>query len=220
MNASMTLEQLHVLESERTRISRDIHDNLGARLTEVIMLSDLVQRNKEKAEEVGEQVGRISDLVRETIRDLDGIVWAINPKNDFLDCLAAYICRYTERFLGVTTIRCRLDLDELPHQPLMSDVRHGLLSVVKEALNNVVKHSAASEVWVRLKMEDCAVTIYIEDNGKGFVSERSAGCGNGLSNMERRIRDLGGEFNLLSHAGEGTQVKIRFLEARMTNASN
>jgi len=218
MNANLTLEQRSFVESERIRISRDIHDNFGARLTEVMLLSDLARRKPGMSDEIASEIGRISLIAREMIRDLDRIIWAINPKNDFMDCLASYIARFSERFLGLASIRCRLELDELPHFPLASEVRHDLLLVIKEALNNIVKHSAASEVWVRVKFEKPAVTIDIEDNGKGF--ERPGECRNGLYNMESRMRELGGEFALRSRVGKGTKVTIRIFDAETANSDN
>src|SRR5262245_47248940 len=150
----MTTLQQRALNNERLRISRDIHDNLGSRLTEMILLSDLARRNTAKAQELEMHVGRLSNIAREVVRDLDAIVWAVNPKNDFLDNLAAYIFRYVEKFLGMTSIRFRVDVaEQMPHRPLSSEARHSLFLVVKEALNNIVKHSAATEVWVRARRE-------------------------------------------------------------------
>lgn len=210
MNLTVTSKQQRVLDNERLRISRDIHDDLGARLTEMMLLSDQVKRDKSRADQVDAYVGRISDVAREAVRDLDAIIWAVNPKNDFLDSLGAYIFQYVEKYLGMTLIRCRLDADdELPHYPLPSEVRHNLFLVVKEAINNIVKHSGASEVWVRFKSENSALAITIEDNGKGFLAGENPRCRNGLQNMENRVRDIGGQFELMSQIGQGTQIKIQ-----------
>src|ERR1044071_1203409 len=101
----MTTLQQHALDTERLRISRDIHDNVGSRLTEIIRLSELARRDQTKARELEMQVGRLSNVAREVGRDLDEIVWAVNPKNDFLDNLADYVREYVENFLGMTSIR-------------------------------------------------------------------------------------------------------------------
>jgi signal transduction histidine kinase len=205
----MTSQQQCLLNDERLRISRDIHDNLGARLTEMILLSDLAQKNKTKADEVDAHVGNISKIAREVIRDLDAIVWAVNPKNDFVDNFATYIFQYVERFLGITSIRFRLDLpDGLPHSPLTSEIRHNLFLVAKEALNNIVKHSGASEVRVRLRMKNALLTLEIDDNGKGFQTTAQR-RGNGLANMENRVCDVGGRLELVSQTGRGTRLHIQ-----------
>src|SRR5215475_8426507 len=98
------------MKNERLRISRDIHDNVGARLTEMLLLSDLARKNKAEATEVEAHVNRISKIAREVIRDLDAIIWAVNPNNDSVDNLTTYLSQYVERFLGITPIRFRLDL--------------------------------------------------------------------------------------------------------------
>jgi len=204
----MTTLQQRALNTERLRISRDIHDNVGSRLTEIILLSELARRNQTKPNELEMHVGRLSNVAREVVRDLDEIVWAVNPKNDFLDNLADYIFEYVENFLGMTSIRFRVDVaEDVPHKPLSSAARHNLFLVVKEALNNVVKHSAATEVWVRAKIENRDLTFEIEDNGKGF-EQQPDGLGNGLSNMEKRVKDVGGRFELESFPTNGTRIKI------------
>jgi signal transduction histidine kinase len=205
----MTTLQQRALNDERSRISRDIHDNLGSRLTEMILLSDLARRDTDKAHALEMHVGRLSNIAREVVRDLDAIVWAVNPKNDFLDNLASYIFRYVEKFLGMTSIRFRVDVaEEMPHRPLSSEARHSLFLVVKEALNNIVKHSGATEVWVRARTEHGDLTFAIEDNGKGFSHRNGCEFGNGLSNMEKRVSEIGGRFALESEAGKGTRIKI------------
>ena len=204
----MTKLQQRALDTERLRISRDIHDNVGSRLTEIILLSELARRNQAKASELDMHVGRLSTVAREVVRDLDEIVWAVNPKNDYLDNLADYIFEYVENFLGMTSIRFRVDVaEEVPHQPLSSAARHNLFLVVKEALNNVVKHSGATEVWVRAKKVNGDLTFEVEDNGKGF-EPRPEGLGNGLGNMEKRMQEVGGRFSVESCSGAGTRVRL------------
>jgi len=209
----MTTLQQRALNTERLRISRDIHDNVGSRLTEIILLSELARRNQTKPSELEMHVGRLSNVAREVVRDLDEIVWAVNPKNDFLDNLADYIFEYVENFLGMTSIRFRVDVaEDVPHQPLSSGARHNLFLVVKEALNNVVKHSAATEVWVRAKTENRDLTFEIEDNGKGFDvnSMRSIenNQGLGLRNMMNRMSLINGSIKIDSKPNEGTNAVI------------
>jgi len=204
----MTTLQQRALNTERLRISRDIHDNVGSRLTEIILLSELARRNQTKPSELEMHVGRLSNVAREVVRDLDEIVWAVNPKNDFLDNLADYIFEYVENFLGMTSIRFRVDVaEDVPHHPLSSGARHTLFLVVYAALNNEVKHSAATEVWVRAKTENRDLTFEIEDNGKGFEQQLD-GLGNGLGNMEKRVKEVGGRLEIESFPTNGTRIKI------------
>ena len=202
----LRLEEQHAVEKERARIARDIHDDLGARLTEISVLSDFVGA-KTQTEELKPHVGRISKASREMVRNLDALVWAINPKNDSLDQLALYIGEYMDMFFGATSIRYTLEMpDQLPKNALSSEERHHLFLTVKEALNNVVKHSGATEVLLRLTVDACTLKILIEDNGKGISSNETKSSGNGLANMKKRIEEVGGQFEINSRPGQGTAI--------------
>jgi ligand-binding sensor domain-containing protein/signal transduction histidine kinase len=204
------LERQNAVQRERTRIAQDMHDDLGARLTEILFLSDVVADESRKPGEMRGHVHRISTAARELVRNLDVIVWALNPKNDSLDNFALYVIEYVENFLSPTGIRCRLDVpDELPAVPISSEVRHNLFLVIKEALNNIAKHSCASEVWFRLRFEKQQLAISIEDNGKGFNSGKTNALGNGLVNMEKRMQSIGGCFEIQSERNNaGTQIRL------------
>ena len=205
-----SLERQNAIQRERTRIAQDMHDDLGARLTEILFLSDVVADEKRKTEETRGHVKRISNAARELVRNLDVIVWALNPKNDSLDNFALYVYEYVENFLAPTGIRCRLDVpDELPNTTVSSEIRHNLFLVIKEALNNIAKHSCADEVWFRLRFTKNLLSISIEDNGKGFAQEKTTALGNGLVNMEKRMQSIGGCFDLTTERTRGTQIRLQ-----------
>jgi signal transduction histidine kinase len=112
-------------------------------------------------------------------------------------------------FLSTSNICCRWDIpDELPDLPISSETRHNLFLVLKEALNNIVKHSRATEVTVRFALRDNALAFSIQDNGKGFSTETNSGFGVGISSMSKRVRQMGGNFDLSSSPGQGTLIKI------------
>jgi signal transduction histidine kinase/streptogramin lyase len=204
------VQQLHAVERERTRIARDIHDDLGGSLTEIGYLGALAVRDSQSLPEAREQIGRIVDRTRELARRLDETVWAVNPKNDSISHLATYVCHFAREFLEPTGVRCRLDVaPELPEATLRAEVRHSVFLVVKEALNNAVKHSAATELKLCLAASDGAMTIEIADNGRGFAAETQSETGNGLRNMAERMAEAGGEFQLRSVPGQGTTVCLR-----------
>lgn len=204
------LERQHAVEKERSRIARDMHDDLGACLTQILFLSDVARKNKTAPEIVDEQVNRISKTTQEVVRNLDGIVWAVNPENDTLERFAGYIEEYVGMFLKLSPIRCRFDFPEqLPVARLSSEVRHNLFLVVKEALNNAVKYSAATEIQVKLTLRNEALSLTVEDNGKGFAPAEAATFGNGLHNMEERVRSLGGCFELRSELEKGTRIHLQ-----------
>ena len=201
------VQQLHAHERERTRIARDIHDDLGGSLTEIGYLGALAVRDSQSLAEAREQLGRIMDRTRELARRLDETVWAVNPKNDSLSHLATYVCHFAREFLEPTGIRCRLDVaPNLPEVTLSTEMRHSVFLVIKEALNNSVKHSAATELKLRLAVTDGVMIIEVSDNGRGFAVEARQDAGNGLRNMAARMEEIGGQFQLRSLPAQGATV--------------
>jgi signal transduction histidine kinase len=154
-------------------------------------------------------MGQVSEKSRQMVASLDEIVWAVNPANDSLPSLATYLCQFAEELFRPTAIRCRLDVaDSLPVAPLTSEVRHNVYLAVREALNNVAKHSQATEVWLRIHWNDGALRIALEDNGCGFASPPATMAGEGLANMRRRLEAIGGHFEYQSQPGAGTTCSI------------
>jgi signal transduction histidine kinase len=213
------LEHQQAVERERARIARDIHDDLGANLTRITMLSQSFRDETEPAEEREATLDLIYQTARDLTRAMDEIVWAVNPRHDSLDSLASYLGKLAQDFLRPAGIRCRLELPmQLPPLPLTAETRHNLFLAFKEALNNVVKHAHASEVRVVLILNGAGFTLTVEDNGRGFAPEKLAAApspspdrvagGNGLSNMRHRLEKLGGKFEIISAPGSGTQVRF------------
>jgi signal transduction histidine kinase len=203
------LEMQHSLEKERARISRDIHDDLGATLTQITLLSELAQRKANDPPKVSLYTAQISQTARELVQAMDEIVWAVNPRNDRLPMVTGYIFQHAEKFFAGTPVHCRFDSpEELPDHALSAEVRHHLFLAAKEALNNVARHSGATEVWVRWKLVDGELQLCIEDNGKGFTARPGAQFGNGMVNMKKRMEEIGGGFEATSIVGAGTTVRL------------
>ncbi len=205
------LEQQHALEQERTRIARDIHDDLGSRLTHISMLSELAEADQANPKEVETHVRKIAASARETVRSLDEIVWAVSPEHDTWNSLVEYLSEYANEFFAGTPIRCRLEMPmDLPAYPLPSEVRHGLFLVIKEALTNSLKHARASEVRIKVSQNDSMVEIAISDDGCGFEPDKAgAGPGSrGLRNMRDRAESLQGRLRIESAPGKGTRLTI------------
>lgn len=207
----LRLEAQRAIEQERTRIAQDIHDDLGASLTRITMLSQTALDKHPAAQEVN----RIASTARTMTRMMDEIVWAINPRHDSLESLAAYFAEYVEEFLVGSTIKFRLEIPlDLPKCVINSQLRHNLFLAFKEALNNVAKHAKASEVVVTLAALPQKLQLIVADNGSGFVVPASVGKkinsdyhhGNGLLNMRHRLEELGGRFEITSVHGNGTRV--------------
>ena len=203
------LDRQLMLERERARISQDMHDDVGASLTRISMMSDLVKNMDGIREDARQWLGQISGTSREVTEEMDQIIWALNPKNDNLEGLAGYIRRFASEYLEPTAVECNFDFpEEIPEKALSVEVRRNIYLVFREALHNVVKHSGAMKVDLRMKIENLRFTISIKDNGKGFEPEKLEFPGNGLVNMKKRINDIGGEIVILSEPGSGTEIEL------------
>jgi signal transduction histidine kinase len=204
------LEMQNSLEKERTRISRDIHDDLGATLTQITLLSELAQRKANDPPKVSLYTAQISQTARELVQAMDEIVWAVNPRNDRLPMVTGYIFQHAEKFFAGTPVHCRFDSpEEWPDQALSAETRHHLFLAAKEALNNAARHSGANEVWLRWKLIDDELQLSIEDNGRGLTAGAGESFGNGLGNMKKRMEEIGGKFELTSTPGAGTTVRLK-----------
>jgi len=199
------------VEKERSRIARDIHDQLGASLTRVTFLSELALNDKDAPAEVEAHARQISQTARNLTRALDEIVWAVNPANDTLEGLMTYVCKYAQEYLSVAGLACRLDVPaQLPPWPLSPDARHHLFLAVKEAITNVVRHAKATEATVRLLVEPSRFVLEIQDNGCGLpAAEDVAAKGrHGLANLRQRLAEVGGHCELSSAPGRGVTVRL------------
>jgi signal transduction histidine kinase len=204
------LEQKQAMEKERARIAKNLHDDLGASLTEIGLLADLARRNGTSPEGLKDVTGFFSERVRGLARTLDTIVWTVNPTNDSLAELATYLCEFSQELFGMSSIRCRLDVSgEIPPCPLSPEERSNLFLTAKEAMNNIIKHSGATEAWLSIRMEGDRFCISIRDNGRGFRCDAPENAKrNGLANMRSRIQELNGSFALTSAPGAGTTIAI------------
>jgi signal transduction histidine kinase len=208
------LERQRALERERTRIARDLHDDLGASLTRIALLSELAKADILQPELAKTHLDQIFTTVTGLARELNEIVWAVNPANDNLEHFSDHICKFAQDYLSLAGIRCRLDFPEtVPAYPMPSTERHSLFLAAKEALQNIVKHAEAGQVWLRLKVEPGVLLLLLEDDGKGCAPEiltatSASSHGNGLFNMQRRMEQLGGRFVRQTTPGNGTLVRL------------
>ena len=198
------LEQQAALQKERARIAKDIHDDLGANLTQITFMSELAQQDRAEPDKVSDRVNQIGGTARQAIKSLDEIVWAVNPRNDTLAHLVDYAGQFALDYLRTAGIRCRLDFPEqIPPRELSTDLRHNLFLVLKEAMHNIVKHAHATEVWLRGRFNDQAVDMVIEDNGSGFSQTPDNALADGLRNMRQRMSDIGGECRIECRMANG-----------------
>jgi len=203
-------KQKEALEKERSRIARDLHDQLGANLTQVALLGEMAGADKNLPDEIESHAKQITETARETTHSLDEIVWAINPSNDTLEGLANYACKYAQEYFALAGLRYRVDLPtQLPAITIPPEVRHNVFLAFKEAVNNVVKHAQASEVWIRLQLLPRDFILEIEDNGRGVGNQSAPQNRNGLRNMARRMADIHGNFSISGGTNGGMVVRLK-----------
>jgi signal transduction histidine kinase len=222
--AALRYQRVYALEKERSRIARDIHDDLGASLTQIALLSELTQADAHEPERVRGHTNEIFTMARTLTRSVDEIVWAVNPANDTVEKFAAFIGQYVERFARTSGLSCQLEIpDELSPRPMEASLRHDLFLATKEALNNVKAHAGARTVRLELCLTGIWLKLVIADDGKGFNPEglsasgvagggRSpdrVGGGQGLSNMRQRMAAIAGRFEIRSAPGQGTRVMLQ-----------
>ena len=195
------------LQVERARIARDIHDDLGAQVTQLLLLGEVAQREQPENSPARGQFSSLCDHARELATALDEIVWAVNSRRDTVRDFTSYVCKYAQIFLGATNIRCRLDVEpEIPATPFDLPVRRNLFLAVKEALNNAAKHSSADELFLRIYRNDKKLSVAVEDNGCGFDASATSGERNGLSNMAQRMAEIGGTCELSTQPSGGCLI--------------
>ncbi|MBK7358264.1 MAG: ATP-binding protein [Saprospiraceae bacterium] len=205
----LIIEKQESIQNERNRIASEMHDDLGSGLTTIRYLSDRAL-TKAASEEERTQIGRIAAQSNALIRNMSEIIWALNMRFDSLDSLLAYLRRYAAEFLEEHHIELswqQMELNEL--HALSGEMRRNIHLTVKEALNNIVKHAGATKVNFLFSKEEGFFILKLIDNGTGFNPESISSDGNGLFNMQNRMKSIEGDFQIYSKP-TGTEVIIRF----------
>jgi signal transduction histidine kinase len=205
------LQLQRATERERARIAQDLHDDLGAGLTQISLNTAMAQNPSVPPALAGTLLDEIDQRSRTLVIALDEIVWAVNPKNDTTPSLARYFCQFAQNFLRSGNIACRLVVaPDLADAPVGSTQRHQLFLAFKEALHNALRHSGATELQLEITADTRSLTVTLADNGRGFspgpVPEEGA---DGLDNMRARLERLGGTCQVTSAPGRGTTVVFR-----------
>jgi two-component sensor histidine kinase len=199
-----------VVRRERARIARDIHDELTAGLTKLVLLGETTQADLPRDSSIRGQITQLCDQTRGILTSMNETIWMINSQRDTVRDLVSYVCKYAETFLRQTPIRCRFDVDrDLPSDACDVATRRNLFLAVKEALNNVVRHSRSSEVHLRCHCQDNTLVVVVEDNGSGFDPAKTDPDRNGLSNMQQRALEVGGICQVVSRPGHGCRIEFR-----------
>ena len=204
------LEREQALHTERARIAKDLHDDLGANLTGLALRLDVMHSQGRTGDALHGQLATLASSTRGLVDNMREVVWAMNSEHDNVESLASFFGQYTEQYLAAAGLRCRLELPvQAPAQAVSSQMRHQLYLALKEALHNVVRHARASEVRLRLEQEQHELRLAVEDDGCGLPPEGARIAGHGLDSMKKRVTDLGGKFSTTSRNGAGTCIEIR-----------
>ncbi|MFD0894162.1 hypothetical protein KBB96_02515 [Luteolibacter ambystomatis] len=192
------------LERERTRIARDMHDEVGASLTRISLLSEL----SASGEHPSPHLAKLSEASRDAVASFDRIVWAVNPRHDNLASFLDYTAEQVGELLQAAGIRCRLEWpDHIEPRPLPADFRHQVFLMIREAVNNATKHAGATEIAVEIDPAPQMLTIRILDDGQGFETDKLTG--DGLGNMRNRANTLHGTCAIISEAAKGTEILFK-----------
>ncbi len=213
-------ERLVELQRVRRRIATDLHDDIGSSLTKIVLISEAAWQKASRNKEASERLSTITAISNELVESMSDIVWAINPQKDNLSDLAQRMRRFASDIFTPSKIAFRFRAP-VPEQDIQlgANVRREVFLIFKESINNIVKHSRATQVIIDLAVAGGWLTFSVSDNGKGFdpslakaetdfLSSRSRG-GNGLASMRRRAREMSGQFEVITNPGRGALVSLR-----------
>ena len=198
-------QEMQTVDRERARIAADMHDRLGGRLTHLGLMARQLDADKENS--LGR---RIQQSVYESARNLDEIVWAVDPSKDTFESLIAYCMNLIDERAEDSEIRWHMETpDKANGLTVHATIRHELFLAISEAVNNVIKHAGASHAWLRIKLYQNSLLVEIEDNGKGMSPDRDRSIlsqGNGLKSMRSRMARIGGKCDVTSKCDQGTKI--------------
>lgn len=186
-------------QDERNRISADMHDELGSGVTAIRLMSEIV-KTKMKQTSLPE-IEKISNSANDLLGKMNTIIWTMKSSNDTLESLIAYIRAHAIEYFDSTPIDCSVHVTDVPDVEMSGEKRRNIFLGVKEALNNIMKHSQATKVKINIMVVDDKLTIKIADNGVGIDTEKLRRFGNGLNNMKRRMQNIQGEFRIETSDG-------------------
>lgn len=193
-------------QEERQRISADMHDELGAGMTAIRLMSEIA-RNKMK-ENTPVEINKISSSADDVLNKMNAIIWSMNSGNDTLDNLIFYIRTYALEYFDNTPVECQVNVPEnIPDVVLAGDKRRNIFLCVKETLNNSLKHSGASLLTIDITANH-HLQVKITDNGKGIDMQNLRQFGNGLRNINRRMESIGGFCKIESNNGAVTTLEL------------
>lgn len=204
--ATRLFHKVLTVDSERKRIARDLHDTLGANLTQIILLVNIVHLRQTSREEATAQLSAAGLAAREALATLDEIVWALKPDNDNLGNSIEFLTGYAVDFFRAVEIRCLVSVPNYtPAASLSGNARRELFLAFKECIHNIVQHADASIVLFHVRIVGSYIILSIADDGKGFNYDGPR-SGDGLANMQHRLSRIRGECKVDTSEGMGTAI--------------
>lgn len=202
------LQQAQMISDERLRIARDLHDDLGTRLSHISLLGAYAESKSGDAE-ARNTFHQITAMSRELIGALSETVWMLNPKNNDLEALVDFLCRLVSELCRLAEIRCRIDaLSAFENRQIGHDFRHNVSLAVKESINNVLKHSHATEIKMTIRLDENVLKITIADNGVGITRDPGGRSGLGLESINQRMAAIRGKCTMQPPAHEGLEISL------------
>lgn len=203
-------EKQKAIAEERNRISRDMHDEIGSGLTHIALISELIQTQKKTETELRKDVGNIANSAQKLVASMSEIIWALNPNNDTLESLLSYLREQTRAYFEPFDIHYHIDFpDDIPQVTLSNEKRRNLFLVAKEALNNALKYAQAQKISLIITIAQKTLTFEVVDDGMGLDIRKVRRGANGLINMQKRMNDIGGTFELRS-SNMGTSILFTY----------
>jgi len=203
-------EHQNAFADERARIARDLHDDLGTALTGLALQLDVLRRETGDGAARSDRLAEAAARIRALAERLRQVVWAVNPRCDTVSSLASFLEQQTGQFLTADGLRCRLEFPaDIPPLPLNGEARYELAMGVREALANAIRHSHATELVLGLSVQADHLIVRVADNGRGFPVAQGMAHGRGLTNIQERLKKIGGHCECRSTAGAGTTVALR-----------
>ncbi len=203
---SYRLKRLLELERVRTRIATDLHDDIGANLTRILLVSEVAKQKAENGN--GQLLNSIADIARESVASMNDIVWAISPEHDSLLDLTRRMRQHAEEVFALRDIDLEFNAPTDSDVQLNVSTRRDVLLIFKEAINNIAKHSECSKVGIAFSFEHSVLKLHIKDNGKGFSPDVETD-GQGLRSMSRRADALGGKLTITADHGTNVEFELR-----------
>jgi signal transduction histidine kinase/ligand-binding sensor domain-containing protein len=202
-------DRLVELERVRKRIASDLHDDIGSSLTQISLLSEVLNQRIDRDDPaVTQPLATIANSSRELVDAMSDIVWAINPKKDHLSDLTQRMRSLASEVFTACNIKFRFRTPEVDVDlPLGANLRREVFLIFKESINNTIKHSGASQVDIEFRVDHEQLFLRVADNGEGFdLAQENEG--HGLISMRTRAEDIGSKLEIVSEAGKGTTTTL------------